>query len=55
MQEASTRPYFIWWDQDTTEQDVREALAGDNLYRRVTVMSYILNDAECSSRLTWML
>lgn len=29
-----------------TEQDLREALSGDNLYRRVTVMSYILNDAE---------
>ena len=25
---------------------MREALAGDNLYRRVTMMSYIVNDAE---------
>ena len=39
-------PYFIWWDQDVTEQDLRDALASDNLYRRITVMSYIVNDAE---------
>jgi len=44
--EEKRRPYFIWWDQDVTEQDVRDALAGDNLYRRITVMSYIINDAE---------
>src|SRR3972149_11403313 len=43
---TSARPYFIWWDQDVTEQDLRDALAGDNLYRRVTVMSYIVNDAD---------
>lgn len=41
MQETGTRPYFIWWDQDVTEQDLREALASDNLYRR------------CSNLLTW--
>lgn len=46
MQESKTRPYFIWWDQDITEQDVWDALASDNLYRRITVMSYIVNDAE---------
>ena len=43
---AAKRPYFIWWDQDISEEGVREALASDNLYRRVTYMSYILNDAE---------
>jgi hypothetical protein len=37
--------YFIWWDPRVTEDDVREALASDNLYTRVTYMSYILNDA----------
>jgi len=46
MQETRERPYFIWWDQEITEQDVRRALASDNLYRRITVMSYILNDAD---------
>ena len=40
------KPYFIWWDQDVTEGDVREALKSDNLYTRITYMSYILNDAE---------
>ncbi len=40
------KPYFIWWDQDVTEDDVREALKSDNLYTRITYMSYILNDAE---------
>ncbi len=44
--ESSKHPYFIWWNEDLTEQDLRDALAGDNLYRRVTAMSYILNDAE---------
>ena len=43
---ASQRPYFIWWDRDATKDDVREALASDNLYTRVTYMSYILNDAD---------
>ena len=38
MQESKTRPYFIWWDQDITEQDVWDALACDNLYRRITVI-----------------
>jgi hypothetical protein len=37
--------YFIWWDPRITEEDVCEALASDNLYTRVTYMSYILNDA----------
>lgn len=40
------KPYFIWWEQDVTEEDVRLALVSDNLYRRITYMSYILNDAE---------
>jgi len=40
------KPYFIWWDQDVTEDDVRRALVSDNLYRRITYMSYVLNDAE---------
>jgi hypothetical protein len=44
--EKSKHPYFAWWNEDLTEQDLRDALAGENLYRRVTVMSYILNDAE---------
>ena len=43
---AKKKPYFIWWDQDVTEDDVCEALASDNLYTRITYMSYILNDAE---------
>ncbi len=38
--------YFIWWDPRITEPDVRRALASDNLYRRITYMSYILNGAE---------
>lgn len=42
----TTRPYFIWWDRNITEADVYEALASDNLYTRVTYMSYILNEAE---------
>ena len=37
--------YFVWWDPRITEDDMREALASDNLYTRVTHMSYILNDA----------
>ncbi len=37
--------YFIWWDPRVTEDDIREAIASDNLYRRVTYMSYVLNDA----------
>ncbi|HLF27102.1 MAG TPA: hypothetical protein VJG32_12255 [Anaerolineae bacterium] len=44
--ESKQRPYFIWWAEDITEQDIRHALASDNLYRRITLMSYILNDAE---------
>jgi len=44
--QVQERPYFIWWDQDITEQDIRDALAGDNLYRQITTMSYIVNDAE---------
>lgn len=40
------KPYFIWWDPRITEDDVRKALASNNLYRRITYMSYILNDAE---------
>lgn len=44
--EKRINPYFIWWNQDITEADVRRALASDNLYRRVTYMSYILNDAK---------
>ncbi|MBI5082151.1 MAG: hypothetical protein HZB17_12755 [Chloroflexi bacterium] len=43
---ARKKPYFIWWDQDVTEDDVRDALKSDNLYTRITYMSYILNDAE---------
>jgi hypothetical protein len=45
--DAKTKPYFIWWDQKLTVEDVREAIAStDNLYRRITYMSYVLNDAE---------
>jgi hypothetical protein len=40
------KPYFIWWDQDVTVEDVQKAIASDNLYIRVTYMSYILNDAD---------
>ena len=43
---TSVTPYFIWWDPRVTEDDVRKALASNNLYRRITYMSYILNDAE---------
>ena len=46
MISKTNKPYFIWWDQDVTEDDVREALKSDNLYTRITYMSYILNDAE---------
>lgn len=38
--------YFIWWDPRVTEQDIRRALDSENLYRRITYMSYILNGAE---------
>jgi len=40
------KPYFIWWDQDITVEGIYKALGSDNLYRRITYMSYILNDAE---------
>lgn len=40
------KPYFIWWEQNVTEDDVREALASDNIYTRITFMSYIVNDAD---------
>ncbi|MBI4770832.1 MAG: hypothetical protein HY784_10595 [Chloroflexi bacterium] len=43
---AAKRPYFIWWDQDVTEEDIRDYLANGTLYERVVYMSYILNDAE---------
>jgi hypothetical protein len=46
QEKAGKKPYFIWWEQDITEDGVREALASDNLYTRITYMSYILNDAE---------
>ena len=46
VEQDKKHPYFIWWDPDITEQDVRDILAGDNVYRRVTMMSYIVNDAE---------
>ncbi len=38
--------YFIWWDPTITEGDIREAINGNNLYRRITYMSYVLNDAK---------
>jgi hypothetical protein len=44
-EEKKTKPYFIWWDQNITEDDIREAISSDNLYRRITYMSYVLNDA----------
>jgi hypothetical protein len=37
--------YFIWWDPRVTEDDIREAIASSNRYRRLTYMSYVLNDA----------
>ena len=37
--------YFIWWDPRVAEDDVRSAIASDDLYERVTYMSYVLNDA----------
>ena len=37
--------YFIWWDPRIAEDDVRKAIASDDLYERVTYMSYVLNDA----------
>ena len=40
------KPYFIWWDQDVTVADVHRAITSDNLYVRVTYMSYVLNDAD---------
>jgi len=43
--EKTAKPYFIWWDQDITEDDIHEAIASGNLYRRITYMSYVLNDA----------
>ncbi len=44
--EEKKQPDFIWWDPRITEEDVRQALASDDLYTRVTYMSYILNDAK---------
>jgi len=44
-EEKKAGVYFIWWNPNITENDVRRALASPNLYRRVTYMSYILNDA----------
>ncbi|MEK7787755.1 MAG: hypothetical protein AAB658_20310 [Chloroflexota bacterium] len=46
QEKAGKKPYFIWWEQNITEEDVREAIKGDNLYRRITYMSYVLNDAK---------
>ena len=46
MISKTNKPYFIWWDQDVTEDDVRELLKSDNLYTRITYMRHILNDAE---------
>ena len=45
-EEKKAGVYFIWWNPNITEDDVRRALASNNLYRRVTYMSYILNDAK---------
>ncbi len=40
------KPYFIWWDNRITVRYLHEGIAGDNRYRRIVHMSYILNDAE---------
>ena len=51
LQRSPTAPetkgglYFIWWDPRVTENDVHTAIASDDLYERVTYMSYVLNDA----------
>lgn len=54
QEKAGKKPYFIWWEQDITEDGVREALASDNLYTRITYMSYILNDAEFEDVWTYL-
>ena len=40
----SRRPYFFW-DYDITEEEVHEILHGDDVYRKMWVMSRILERA----------